>query len=149
MISDRAFDKNELLLFLSKMSNEFRTPLLEQARNVGMSLEEYAEKLARLGTIAYERNEGMLIGVVIGYTHDTPDEGSYITQVVVDPRFRGRGICSRLLAEYVRYCEVQGLSYVWLRTGIDNLPARHTYERAGFKLSRIEGRAARYHLMLD
>ncbi len=135
MIHDKTFPVEVLSEFLVRNDREFSTPLTEQARRQNTTFDAYMHKLSSLGTIAYELDEasGTLKGVVIGYTHNLPeDRGSYITQVVVDRKYQREGICSRLLKEYIEFCRTKGIVYVWLTTGIHNMPAQKSYEKAGF-----------------
>lgn len=148
MIADRCFDCSELHSFLIRMDEEFNPPLSQQVARTGTTLKEYAKKLSRKGTIAYVRDGSDLVAVVIGYTHDTPNEETYITQVVVDPRYRGRGICRSLMNEYLDYCREIGLRYAWLTTGEENRAARSSYERTGFNLIDAKGRIVKYGMSL-
>ena len=148
MIADRCFDCPELYSFLIKMDEEFSPSLSRQVARTGMTLKEYAKKLACKGTIAYERDGLDLVAVVIGYTHDTPNGETYITQVVVDPRYRGRGICRGLMREYLDYCRVIGLRYAWLTTGEGKRAARSSYERTGFQLIDSDDCIVKYGMSL-
>ena len=135
MIHDKTFPVQELSAFLARNDKEFSTPLTEQARRQNTTFDAYIHKLSSLGTIAYELDgaSGAIKGVVIGYTHNLPEDGgSYITQVVVDRKYQRQGVCSRLLKEYIALCRAKGIAKVWLTTGINNLPARKAYEKAGF-----------------
>ncbi len=138
MISDRNFSVDALREFLAENDAAFTHPLSEVLAKQGSSLEAYSEKLAKLGTIACETDEdtGKIKGAVIGYTHDIPDGGgAYITQAVTGVNYRRQGVCGRLLKEFSDYCCEQNIPYVWLTTGINNLAARATYEKAGFQLA--------------
>ena len=68
-------------------------------------------------------------GGVIGYTHDTPDNKSYITYVVVNSSYRRQGIASRLLDEYFLYAKQMKMTHVWLRTSKENMNARKLYTK--------------------
>ena len=139
MIADRSFDVQRMISFLEKNDEAFTRPLSQTLKHQGQTLEEYAAKLCAFGTVAYELDGDNISGMVIGYTHNLPeDNGSYITQVVTDIDHRRRGVCSRLMAEYFGFCRRQNISYVWLTTGVDNHSARATYEKCGFVLVEYE-----------
>lgn len=134
MIYDRSFDQRQLYDFFSENADQFSSNLLEQIERSGNgTLEQYTEKLSRMATVACEKEDGRIKGVVIGYTHNLPeDRGSYITYVVVAPAFRRQGVMRRLLEEYEAYCRTMDVSYMWLATGKINKVAQEAYERCGF-----------------
>lgn len=135
MVADCCFPEKELYKFLIENDKAFTHPLSESLRERGTTLSQYATKLARLSTIAYEIDESKAIkGVVVGYTRNLPEDGgSYITQVVTGSNYRKQGVCGRLLREYIAFCKNKGIiRYVWMTTGINNIPAQRTYENAGF-----------------
>ena len=149
MIADRNFNVEEMTHFLNEMNEEFMTPLDAQVSGQGLSMKEYAYKLCSKGTIAYVKESFDLLGIVVGYAHDTPDESSYITQVVVSPKARGKGVCGRLLAEYCAFCGKLGLDSVWLTTEADNHSARKAYEKFGFHLEDEKEGIVRYRIILE
>jgi translation initiation factor 4G len=62
-------------------------------------------------------------------------EGAWGIELVgVLPRFRGRGIADRLLADVLDLGRVQGHTLSSIIFEIDNDPAQRAYERAGFKV---------------
>ena len=137
MICDRDFPTRRLLAFLGENDTAFTHPLSQALAKQGSTLTDYADKLARRATIAWEEDAdtGNIKGAVMGYTHDLPaDGGSYITQVVTGLSYRKQGVCGRLLQEYLDYCRAGGVAYVWLTTGVGNAAARAAYESAGFQL---------------
>ena len=146
MISDRNFSSYALSVFLKENDNAFTMPLSESLKKQGMTVDEYAEKLSNKATIAYEKEDsGVILGAVIGYTHDLPEDGSsYITQVVTDKKYRGRGIFKLLIKEYLDFCIQKNISYVWLTTGVNNTIAQKAYESVGFKLADNNGKSVKY-----
>lgn len=141
MLSDLLFSQSRLAAFLEENDTAFTHPLSEVLKKQGITVREYAEKLAKSGTIAYEEDKetGRIKGVVIGYTHNLPEDGgSYITQVVTALAFRKQGVFTRIMQEYIDYCKEQGISYIWLSTGVKNAAARAAYERIGFQLAPYE-----------
>lgn len=131
MIADRTMSSEMVYDFLVSVSDDL--PLGMALANLGMSLKEYAEKLSQKGTIAYEMQNDRIICCIIGYTHDTPDQGSYITQVATLNTYRSQGIAQKLMFEYYAYAKHRGIRYIWLTTGVDNAAAQHLYEKCGFK----------------
>ncbi len=134
MIADQCFPRDELYAFLLRNDRAFTHPLSESLARLDMTLADYSDKLASISTITYEQApDGSIMGIVAGYTANLPpDGGSYITQVATDYGFRGRGVCGRLLEEYIRYCRTKPVRFIWLMTGTRNYTAQRVYEKAGF-----------------
>lgn len=64
---------------------------------------------------------------------DGPAEGSgWITDIVVDLRFRRRGIASKLLAAGKEWCRIRGRRLLYLEMQTKNYPAICLAKRAGF-----------------
>lgn len=139
-IADRTFEIQSLLEFLSDNDKEFTEPLSVSVKEkIGMTLEQYVCKLCKYGTIVYELDGNIIKGVVIGYTHELPENGySYITQVVTSRKYRGKGVSSSLLQHYIDYCRESGIKGVWLTTDEKNRDAQHVYERVGFVKNEID-----------
>ena len=134
MIAEQCFDEKRLLNFLVDMDNAFTEPLSISLRKQGITLENYAHKLATCATIIYEEDDkGDLKGIVAGYTNNLPeDRSSYITQVVTRAIYRGQGVCTRLLKEYQDFCRQKNIYSIWLTTHVLNAKAKNAYEKAGF-----------------
>ena len=132
MIFDRNLNAEIIFDFLLSENESFQPPLTEQLNNFykgDMSLRKFSEKLSEKATIALEKRGEDIGGVVIGYTHDTPDNKSYITYVVVNSSYRRQGIASRLLDEYFSYAKQMKMTHVWLRTSKENMNARKLYTK--------------------
>jgi GNAT superfamily N-acetyltransferase len=61
-------------------------------------------------------------------------EGAHLRWYIVSETLQGRGIGSRLLKEALDFCGERrfGSVHLWTFAGLD--PARHLYEKAGFRL---------------
>lgn len=129
MIAVRDFDVNKMYNFMQKAGDFF----LRQTSINHLSMMEYAKKMCQFGTISYEEDKDVL-GMVIGYTSNTVNNLSYITQVFVLPEMRGRGIAGRLLDQYIQYCKDIDLDGIWLTTEHDNDKAIKLYQSRGFKI---------------
>ena len=139
-IADRTFEIDRLKEFLTENEKEFSEPLSVSVKEkMGMTLDQYVHKLCKYGTVVYELDRNIIKGVVIGYTHELPEDGySYITQVVTTKEYRGQGVSSRLLKSYIDYCKDQGIEGIWLTTGEKNISAQHVYEKNGFIRNELE-----------
>ena len=136
MIIDRKFPQERIKILLEKNNDFFIPKLSDTLKKRGISLDLYAEKLSNFATFAIceDSDNGNIKAAVIGYTHNLPDDnGAHITLVVTCAEYRNQGLCQKLLKEFIEYCEQLKISYIWLETSKDNLPARHVYETSGFK----------------
>lgn len=67
-------------------------------------------------------------------------EGAHLRWFILSDALRGRGVGNRLLQEAVDLCRKRGYSRVFLWTFRGLEPARHLYEKYGFRLAeQIEG----------
>jgi GNAT superfamily N-acetyltransferase len=62
-------------------------------------------------------------------------EGAHLRWFIVSDALRGKGAGNRLIDTAVSFCRSKGYKtvYLWTFEGLD--PARHLYEKAGFKLT--------------
>ena len=67
-----------------------------------------------------------------GVNHD--NHGAHLRWFIVAPESQGHGIGKMLIEEAVEFCRKEkfGRVYLWTFVGLD--PARHLYEKCGFKL---------------
>lgn len=67
-------------------------------------------------------------------------EGAHLRWFILSETLRGRGVGNRLMQEALGFCRQRGYSraYLWTFRGLE--PARHLYEKFGFRLAeQIEG----------
>ena len=80
------------------------------------------------------RVEEEIIGSIAidGVNHDS--QGAHLRWFIIAPENQGHGIGKMLLKEAVEFCQKKkfGRVYLWTFSGLN--PARHLYERFGFKL---------------
>lgn len=75
-------------------------------------------------------------GAVIGYTYVTVHHAglhAHLVRIAVDPRFQGRAVGVRLLAEVVRFCRGHRVETLSLNTQDYNAQAQRLYEWFGFE----------------
>jgi GNAT superfamily N-acetyltransferase len=85
------------------------------------------------------RMEERIVGSIAidGAEHDS--YGAHLRWFIVAPENQGRGIGNKLLEEAVEFCRKKkfGRVYLWTFAGLD--PARHLYQKFGFKLCEERG----------
>jgi RimJ/RimL family protein N-acetyltransferase len=72
----------------------------------------------------------MLRGLDEGYTR--PAFGVFVAE-----EFAGRGLATRALRESIAWCRAHGIARLMLKVHPENIRARRTYDRAGFRFSEI------------
>lgn len=88
---------------------------------------EWEEELARAKVFLVEKNS-MVVGNV-SY-EQMPDASVYISGLVIDPQFQGRGLARRALREVLE--QLREAKEVWLVTHPENAPAINLYQSLGF-----------------
>lgn len=81
---------------------------------------------------------GLAVGFAAVKLH-LEDQMGEIYMIAVDPDFQGRGIGSALIDFALSWMQEAGMSIAMVETGGDpgHAPARHTYEKMGFRLLPI------------
>ena len=79
-------------------------------------------------------------GVIIGHLQlvsDAQPGTVEITSLAVDPRFRRRGVGSRLVAHALAACRAEGASVVTVATAMADIDNLRFYQRRGFRAASI------------
>jgi len=61
-------------------------------------------------------------------------EGAHLRWFIISPELRGHGLGHRLLEKAISFCKEKGYPSIYLWTFEGLHPARHLYEKFGFKL---------------
>ena len=69
-----------------------------------------------------------------GYTPELTEEDFYISLIVVDEQYRGKGLATALIQKANEIARQSGCTKTVLDVDSDNGPARALYEKLGFKL---------------
>lgn len=78
------------------------------------------------------------IGVILGQNEKDPKE-LYIDIIMVDQRFRNRGIGSQLIKYIEGVAKVKNVEFLCLEVSIENQDAQRLYGRHGFEIEDEEG----------
>jgi GNAT superfamily N-acetyltransferase len=102
---------------------------------VAIELSEFLRRLHEVHDGFWVASVGeKIVGAIAidGTNHNS--KGAHLRWFIVAPENQGHGIGKMLLKEAIEFCRRKkfGRVYLWTFSGLD--PARHLYERFGFKL---------------
>lgn len=125
--------KNDIYEFLKTIDKDFPIPISNKT-NLGL----FSEKLYQKATLCIHKEEGRIVGMVAGYTEDLINNMAYICIVGVLNKYRGKGIASKLVNDFVEICKNKGIKAVHLYTHKSNLSALAMYRKIGFSKFLID-----------
>ena len=133
-----------ILRFLKEVDRDFPVPVSEKT-----PLEALAEKYAALGTLCSEYSGSRINAMAAGYTRSTVDRLGYLSLVAACADVRQQGLCTRLVREFLRIAEGEGLRAVHVYTHRTNVNAIAMYRKLGFTdyHPEIEPRPEDVHLI--
>ncbi len=137
-------NKKELIDFLEKIDKDYPVPISSK-----VDLDQYADKILDKATLEVWKENGVIAGVVVGYSNCTYDHMGYISLVGVHADYRKQGIATALIKRFINDCRNKGISKVHLYTDSRNERAIHMYEKLGFKpyIQSGESRPQDVHLI--
>ncbi len=80
--------------------------------------------------------EGAIVGFINFTTRKTilhPARSGLIDELVINKKYRGKGIGKRLVLAAIERCKQLGCCEVEVSTGMENIKAREFYEKCGFE----------------
>lgn len=86
--------------------------------------------------LAYDRE---MLGFVAFYDNDVESRAAFISSIVVDPKFRRRGIAKRLFLMAARTAHEKGMNVLRLKVSARNLSARELYASMGMQQVSTDG----------
>lgn len=114
--------------FLYDVDKDFPVNLSDK-----VNLDDYAKKLYDKATLCCEIENGLIKGMVAGYTDNIIDGMAYIALVGVREKCRGNGIASKLIKQFIATAKKKGINKVHVYTDSRNINAIKMYENLGFK----------------
>jgi len=129
---------------LRECDRQFVPPLSER-----VDLGAYADKLAARAERVEAWSGGSLVGLVAAYLDGDAGQRAFVTSVSVLPRWQGRGIAARLLAQCAARAAQRGCRRVELEVHPANERALALYARAGFTLQHSGAACAVLRLDLE
>jgi len=79
--------------------------------------------------------DGCIDGAIVVDGMDADNIGAHLRWFILDDGLRGQGLGNRLIQEAVGFCRLRGYRQVFLWTFHGLHPARHLYEKYGFRLA--------------
>ena len=120
----------ELMKYLIYYNNYFEPTLVDMVD----SLQEYCRKIHNKANVVEIKNkENKQLGMIAFYANDKINKIGYITLVVVDKEYYGRGIGTRLMQYCEEYCAKCGMKKILLEVNKNNMKAINLYKKMGFE----------------
>lgn len=128
-IKDTSISKKEISEFIKKQDKLF-SPILSSKINI----DEYIEKAFIKGNV-YSTNDltGKTTGVIVFYSNNYKRKIGYISCLVVDPSYQGRGLSKYLIEAAIKECEIKDMIQVDVHTWLENERAINLYKKYGFE----------------
>jgi GNAT superfamily N-acetyltransferase len=82
----------------------------------------------------FARIEGEIVGAI--FIDGGDSQGARLRWFIIDPKYQGQGVGSRLIETAMNFCKQQRFERVYLTTFAGLNTARHLYEKFGFRLCR-------------
>jgi len=111
-----------------------------------VEISSYAHKIAGKATRFEAWADGELVGLVAVYCNDSERRAAYTTSVSVLRGWQDRGIASQLMERCVGHVKGLGFERIELEVDSENVGAVRLYEKTGFIIDRVNGRATTIHL---
>ncbi len=110
-----------------------------------VEIRSYAHKITNNATRFEAWASGALIGLVAAYCNDSEQRNAYITSLSVLREWTGREVASGLLGRCIGHLTDLGFERIELEVDGENAGAIRLYEKKGFLINRLIGRAAIMH----
>lgn len=102
-------------------------------------IEGYLSKIDSLSIFEKYYIENKLAGFVSFYCNNEESKEAFITMVLVDESYRGKGIAQKLIIEVIDIIKEQGFLKCNLEVKADNVNATKLYSKIGFSESYRKG----------
>lgn len=102
-------------------------------------IEGYLSKIDSLSIFEKYYIENKLAGFVSFYCNNKESKEAFITMVLVDESYRGKGIAQKLIIEVIDIIKEQGFLKCNLEVKADNVNATKLYSKIGFSESYRKG----------
>lgn len=123
------FDLNEIHNIIKKYNSYF--PRSIESR-VG-DLYNYADKLLKNAFVWIAESGNNVVGLIVLYANDEENLVAYLSQIVVEKKFRNKGVGNRMI-EFCKECAKRNkMKKLMLEVDNNNVEAIDFYYKAGFR----------------
>ena len=126
-------NKEKLLKFLQGIDSRMPVPLHEI-----VDLDEYAEKVLRLGHAAVKEDNGHIICAACFYCNDEQSKSAYLSLLGTLHGYEGKGCASQCLALAEQVCKEHGMLRLRLDAVPTNTRAVRFYEYHGYVIDSAD-----------
>ena len=115
--------------------------LLDPRLLSGQNLADYVSKIKNNAEIISITVKGVVIGCVVYYCNNLESKTSYISMLIVNKEYQGKGIGGWLLDAAIMKIKSLGFNVCRLEVRNDNNEAIHLYSKKGFvKVNNDDGK---------
>lgn len=114
--------------FLKSVEALFPTPLSQR-----QNLSNYAQKLVDKATLCVSVDKERIVSMVAGYTDNLEKNMAYIALVATLPEFKGKGLATSLIRQFIDICISKSVTAIHLYTDRSNFAAINMYKKLGFE----------------
>lgn len=108
-------------------------------RNV--TIEDYIAKLHKFACITEVCKSDNVVGFCAFYANDKVNKIGFISMVVVDPAYRGKGVADVVIESALKLMKLEGMHSCKLEVRQENIPALKLYRRLGFNVVPDENKS--------
>lgn len=95
-------------------------------------IEELAKKFSENAEFFIASQDENILGFISFYCNDFCSKTAYISMIIIDKNYQGKGLGKVLLKTAVDYCKTQEMKCVKLEVACSNKNAIEFYEKFGF-----------------
>ena len=133
-------DRDELYEDWKRLGENFSPSLYQRLDNYSKFIDKLYQHADNYAVV----EEDILMGMISFYANDPVKKTAYITEIIVDKPYQGRGIGRKLIDICVGVSVRKGMNKIRLEVKKDNTGAIHFYNRLGFRYESDKSEEAVY-----
>lgn len=110
------------------------------------SIESLAKKFCENAEFFIAKHNSITAGFISFYCNDFSSKTSFISMIIIDKNYQGKGLGKELLKKAIDYCKAQKMKCVKLEVACSNKNAISFYEKLGFVKSEQKNDSYFYEL---
>lgn len=128
LIDKNNFIYDDLYIFLNKVDNDLPIPISSKIK-----IDTFLSKIFNLGKVYCAFDNDKLIGTCFFYCNDENQDLAFLTLLVIDAKYRHKGIGNRLVDLMIKHCKMLSFKRLRLYTRFNNVQAIQFYKKIGFQ----------------